>query len=269
MPIVIDTRAKHELVDIVDISQPIFRVFEVFRLIDIFEQKILSLTRSKLWDDPYENFLKYCRGVDKDNDKIHYTYDYWSDLIFGQCWTLNEENDAIWRIYSPNSDRVKVKTTIKKLFDFVNKFQEKLFHSYIGRVKYDKEDNIKMKISNTIKNSDGFPFDVDSLVKNYHLVKRDVFDYENEVRLLVYLPPKPENHVNSIYQDSQNLDICNLPIDSTEELFDEIVFDPRMPDSLARAFISHFMINLKFKTNIYKSELYKKPYIREKIKPRF
>lgn len=269
MSIKIDINARHELINVDDIAHPVYRVLEVSRLIDIFEKKELSLTRPKLWDDPYENFLKYSQGIDRDNDKKRYTYDYWSNLLFGQCWTFNKENDAICRVYSPQGDRVKVKTTIKKLFDFFNKFQEDGFHSYIGVVQYDKEINIKTKISNVIRDSSGFPFDVDKLVKDYYLVKRDVFDYENGVRLLFYLPPKPENYINSIYQDPNNLDTCNLPLDAPQELFDEIVFDPRMTDSLTHTFISFFKNNLNFQKDIYKSTLYNKPYIREKVKYKF
>jgi hypothetical protein len=273
MPMEIDFSAKHKIVDIVDTTQSIYRVCEISRLIDIFVNKSLSLTRPKLWDDPYENFLKYAIGIDKYNDEeIHQSYEYLSNEIFGQCWTLNIENDATWRIYSPGGDRVKVKTTIEKLSNFMERFTDDGLYSYIGKVTYDKQENIISKISRAIKNKSPYtssPFDIESLVKNYYLVKRDVFDYENEVRLMVSLPSKPENYINSKYQDSKNLDICNLPLDDPEDFFDEIVFDPRMPDSLVRAFTSYFKSDLKYDKNIYKSTLYEKPYVREKVKSIF
>jgi hypothetical protein len=76
MPVIIDFSAKHELVGIDDTTQSIYRVCEIYRLIDIFVNKSLSLTRPKLWDDPYENFLKYATGIDKYNDEeIRQSYD--------------------------------------------------------------------------------------------------------------------------------------------------------------------------------------------------
>jgi hypothetical protein len=270
---IIDFRAEHKLVDIVDATQSIYRVCEISRLIDVFVNKSLSLTRPKLWDDPYENFLKYAIGIDNYKDEeIHHSYDYLSNEIFGQCWTLNIENDATWRIYSPGGDRVKVKTTIVKLFNFMKRFTVNGLYSYIGKVTYDKQENIISKISIAIKNKSPYtssPFDIESLVKNYYLVKRDVFDYENEVRLMVSLPSKSENDINARYQDSKNLDICNLPLDDPEDFFDEIVFDPRIPDSLVRAFTSYFKSDLKYDKNIYKSTLYEKPYVKEKVKSIF
>lgn len=41
-----------------------------------------------------------------------------ADDWYGQCWSLLEESDAMWRIYSPKAsdEAIKVKTTIRKLF---------------------------------------------------------------------------------------------------------------------------------------------------------
>ena len=266
MHIIIDTRPKHELIDLDDINSPIYRVLEISRLIDVFELKVFELTAPKLWDDPYENFLKYSHGINLNDDRVRYNYEGYSKLIFGQCWTLNEENDAIWRIYSPSKDRVKVRTTIKKLQKVLKRIQDKEFMSYIGRVKYENEDDIKAKISTAIKNSHKLPFNKESLVREHYLVKREAFIYENEVRLLVCLPRPSDDFANAIYQDPDNLDICNLPLEDPRELFDEIVFDPRMPDSLVRAFTSYFRNVLKFEKEIRKSNLYQEPDIKVKVR---
>jgi hypothetical protein len=65
--------------------------------------------------------------------------------FYGQCWSLTRESDAMWRIYSPNEDGVKVKTTIRKLFTPLfdkgghdRKPNGEIYnlYSFIGRVKY-------------------------------------------------------------------------------------------------------------------------------------
>lgn len=111
----IDTRAKHYLVDIENEKSEIFRVLEVFRLFDLFETKRICLTAPKLWDDPYEDFLKHSYGMSSENKDLRISFEGYSNYIFGQCWTLSEETDALWRIYSPNRDRVQIKTTIVKV----------------------------------------------------------------------------------------------------------------------------------------------------------
>lgn len=259
----INTRAKHCLVDIENEKSEIFRVLEVFRLFDLFETKRICLTAPKLWDDPYEDFLKHSYGMSSENKDLRISFEGYSNYIFGQCWTLSEETDALWRIYSPNRDRVQIKTTIVKLQEKIKKIQDKWFRSYIGMVKYLPEHEIKKKISDGIKNSDKYFLITDRLIKEYYLIKRDTFKYENEIRLLVILPEPQEKYKNAIYQDPDNLDICTLPIDDPIELIDEIVFDPRMPDSLVKAYTSYLRNNFNFSKDVYKSGIYSTPEIKE------
>lgn len=56
--------------------------------------------------------------LDSDNiliDTKRINTDLQKKTIYGQSWTLDEESDALWRIYSSKENwGVKVKTTIKK-----------------------------------------------------------------------------------------------------------------------------------------------------------
>lgn len=266
--VIIDLSAQHELVDIDNENSEIFRVLEVSKLFDLFESGLLWLTAPKLWDDPYENFLKHISGISNDKDSVRISFEGHSKYIFGQCWTLNEETDATWRIYSPNKDRVKIKTTIAKLYNNVKKINEDGFHSYLGKIRYIPEHEMITNIVNGIKKS-FINFHPDNLIRKYYLTKREAFAYENEVRLMVRLPAPPENYRNAIYQYHEDLDLCYLPLDNPVEFIDEVVFDPRMPDSLVKAYTSYLCNNLKFNKDIYKSTLYTTPIIREPIKAEY
>lgn len=261
-----DTKAKHHIIGIGDLDTDIYRVVEVFRLFEIFEEQILAFTAPKMWEDPYENFLEYSYGFNDKNPEIRLSYTGYSKFIFGQCWTLNEETDAIWRIYSPNRDRVKVKTTIRKMQQVLEGVTDQWFRSYIGRVKYRSELNIKKAISDLISDSDRTFIMQDKLIRKFYLVKRKAFQYENEVRVIVNLPEPSQQYVNAEYQDPDNLDICRIPLSDPIHLFDEIVFDPRMPNSLVSAYTSYLKNELEFNNEIYKSKLYSKPDIRAKVK---
>ncbi len=71
-----------------EFDKPIFRVFSVNRLFEIFDTKELTLVRPKKWDDPFENFIMNSIGVIDDGR----TFVVGSrDNFYGQCWTLLEK----------------------------------------------------------------------------------------------------------------------------------------------------------------------------------
>ena len=132
-------------------------------------------------------------------------------------------------------------------------------------MKYLPEPDIKKAISKLISNSNK-TFNVrDKLIQEFYLVKGKAFQYEDEMRVMVNLPEPPRKYKNAKYQDPDNLDICRIPLSDPVQLFDEIVFDPRMPDSLVRVDTSYLKKELQFTKEIYKSELYSKPKIRVKV----
>ena len=96
-----------------DLDKKIYRIFSFQRLKEIFDEQKLTLVKPKLWDDPFENFILNSTGILPDGRCCSFAF---RDHYYGQCWSLNKERDAMWRIYSPNKDGVKVHTTIRKLY---------------------------------------------------------------------------------------------------------------------------------------------------------
>jgi len=264
--VVIDNRAKHSLIDLENDETVVYRLIEVHHLFEIFESRLLTLVVSKLWDDPYENFLGHCYGIVPDEPNRRYDYSGYAKLIFGNCWTLNQDNDATWRIYSPDKRRVKIKTTVKKLHSLVSQIDDKWFRSYLGKVSYSSESEIKANISKAIKAGTFF---VDDIIKEFYLKKRDTFTEEREIRLLVRLVEPGEKVVNATYQDPDNLDICRLPIGDPSDFIDEIVFDPRMPNSLVRAYTNYLTTTFKYTKSCFKSKIYESPKLRIEIEKRY
>lgn len=261
----IDFDAKHHLIDVNNDETPIYRIMEVHNLFELFENKQLVLVAPKLWDDPYEDFLNHCYGVDPREPNTRISYHGYAKLLFGQCWTFNEDNDSIWRIYSPNRNRVKVRTTIKKLYSCVSQIQVQLFRSYIGKVIYLSESDIKENITKAIKN-DGIHYT--NLIPNFYLRKRDTFKEENEVRLMVRLY-KEEKYSNAIFQDPDDHSICKLPLNNPHDFIEEIVFDPRMPNSLVRAYKSHLINTFEFQGECRKSSIYESPNLEIQVENKF
>lgn len=67
------------------------------------------------WDDPYELFL-FKQHIHVDGKNWYDSYNEWLSRYYGQCWSLNKDTDAMWRIYSHDKRSVQIKTTI---LDFI------------------------------------------------------------------------------------------------------------------------------------------------------
>lgn len=261
----IDLSAKHHLVNVKNDDTKIYRLIEVHHLFELFESKQLVLVSPKLWDDPYENFLNHCHGVDPRHPNTRISYHDYAKLLFGQCWTLNEDTDSTWRIYSPNRTKVKIRTTIKKLYACVSKINEQIFRSYIGKVTYHSESEIKKNISSEIQED---KLHYGNIIPDFYFKKRDTFKDEKEIRLMVRLH-KEEKYSNALYQDPDNHNICKLPFENALDHIEEIIFDPRMPNSLVRAYKNHLLNTFHFKGECSKSTIYESPSLKIEVKNNF
>lgn len=171
----------------------------------------------KYWDDPYELFLFkqniLIEGTPltiKDFDKRHY----------GQCWSLNKDTDAMWRIYSPQKDGVRLKTTIGKMIEVLNQTRG-MYEACpaFGLVKYVDKEFIINYLRGIEKGGSGRFFEKmsDSL-----FYKRKEFSHEKEVRFIIKTG-------DIVYNKCQFVegDFINLKVDSNH-FIEEIALDPRL-----------------------------------------
>jgi len=104
-------------------DQPLFRVISFYELIDILEKMRLRFARIDTMDDPNEAITAVLDSelaaayVGNDfnpleTDKRHKAI---MRAVYINCWTREPENIAVWSIYSPNKDRVMVRTSTGKL----------------------------------------------------------------------------------------------------------------------------------------------------------
>ena len=229
--------AEHEF------SRPIYRIFNLSYFMESFVTKTLVLSKPKSWDDPFENLFMNSPIIDKQENFLFMES---RNDFFAQCWTLNSENDAMWRIYSQNKNGIKVRTTINKLF---NALYNSLIHNenrdfscFIGKVKYyTKSEMLNFITKNEI---DGYPI-LSASGKNLSrtlLIKRLEFEHENEIRIIF-------DSGNSVSGDIFRFII------NPYDLFDEIVFDPRM-DFFTYEALRSFILGMKYTNNVSQSDLY-------------
>lgn len=229
-------------------NKPICRIFSVARLLSIIKSNSLTLVRPKKWDAPFENFiLRASASVYSSREMWHDS----SNLVYGQCWSEHFETDAMWRIYSPLKDGVKISTTAFKLRSaLAQEVSNESQMAFIGKVDYLSQKKLAELIEtawsfNTSK-LNGF-----SRAETL-LYKRVEFKHEKEVRLIYCAP-----------EDSPDNDIFSFKIDPIT-LIDSIIFDPRMDREVAEVYMA-YLKNAGFDCTIKQSTLYEIPQLSKKL----
>jgi hypothetical protein len=204
-----------------------------------------TLVKPALWDDPFENFILTLAIQASPNPN---SYIIAKDGFYGQCWSMLKESDAMWRIYSPDKNGVKVRTTVGKLFDSLCGAQEKVEgECFIGKVSYKKDVELRKRLQNREWLSQEI---INSTSQATSLLfKRVEFEHEAEIRLL-YLSPFPAT--DNLFRYSLN------PL----EIFDEIQFDPRLSNGVYQAYKYYLEEKIGFHNPITQSELYKVPKVK-------
>lgn len=220
---------------------PIYRLMSIERFLFMLESKKLTLRRPHLWDDPFENILR--RAIVRLKNGTDFDFESLMNCFYGQCWTLEEESDAMWRLYTPCRNGIKIKATVRKLLEAVydsNKSNpDRKF--FIGKVCYSTDNDIHSVLQDiTSKN-----FVTDPTFRSQTrtlLIKPNAYKYEKEVRL-IYVPE------SNISENEQFFQI------ETNELIEEIVFDSRMERSLYD-YYSRRIRSLGYSGAVRKSILY-------------
>lgn len=222
---------------------PIYRIFSYDRFEELIKNKELVLVKPSMWDDPYENFFLKTR-VDIGNGEVA-TLEYLENSWYGQCWTENEDTDAMWRIYSHKKDGIKVRTTARKLFNAIlnpsDRFASLKF--FMGKVEYKNKVDIINFMQNITFSEISSGGQNDKFAKLL-CVKRTEFLHENEIRILV------DNVDNSIGGKIFKINI------NPDSLFDEICIDPRLSDEDALKLTTKIKM-MGVNVNIIQSNLYK------------
>lgn len=235
------------LIRIDNINQVVYRIFPLYRIQQLFQDNKLVLVRPEVWEDPFENFLLRCTAIDKDGTVAR--LDDLARSWYGLCWTLNADSDAMWRIYSPKKDGIRVKTTIRKLADMLwepdNQFSSLKY--FIGKVQYRTREEIEMFLRRT----SFWDLAIGGQNLNFAetlLIKRTEFQHENEIRILA-------NCKEDVPDARLAVDLYKIPA-NPNNLVDELCIDPRLGDNQV-ADITQSLKQFGYTGPIVQSELYK------------
>ncbi len=204
-----------------------------------------ALVSPKKWEDPWENFLFKNTVITNDGDIVSLEALYSS--FYGQCWTMNCDSDAIWRIYSHDKSGIRVSTTVEKLLNNYWQIGNNPESKYlIGSVEYkgrQEMEGLVEKVSNTGLDNYWMGGNLFEFTKTF-LIKRKEFSHEREVRIIFCEDSNENIGVDGIAKFAFNLDIL-----------DEVALDPRLkPDEFERK--RKIIEKIGCTTKIVQSDLY-------------
>jgi len=239
-----DNKFQNNTIHMENLDIPIYRIFSFNRFEELITKKQLVLVRPSMWDDPYENFILKTE-VDCGEGEVA-SLDDLNRTWYGQCWTENDDTDAMWRIYSHDKTAVRVRTTARKLFSAVYDNTDKYasLKYFIGKVDYKNKSEI-ISFMNSITFTEMISGGGNNIFAELLCVKRTEFNHENEIRILVDDVDEKKGF-NGLYK----IDI------EPESLFDEICLDPRLSNSDVLKLTSKIK-SMGVSTEITHSDLYK------------
>lgn len=180
------------------------------------------------WEDPYETRLLHKQG----------------QFIYGLCWCKLGVSDAMWRIYSPSTLGVRIRTTRERLGAALRDEQDKQpdFRWHLQDVRYVFQDDLESKLG-AIAASLGERYRFKDAVAPLFL-KRRAFKHEHEVRAAVFAPKSGASATS-----------FRLKV-TARWLIDSVLVDPRAPNAYVEAYRYYLKGKLKFPGTVGKSVLY-------------
>lgn len=195
-------------------NMPLYHILPYEHFISLLQSNSLHFVNvMKSWgNEPYELF--YIRPQYKlKNEPL--SLDDHQNRYFAECWSTNEDSDAMWRIYSgKNKDGVRIRTTLGKIVELLySVIKVENFIPHIGFVEYFSKKDIQQWVS---ANSVVSFADWTNNLKESLFIKRDNFSHENEFRIL--LTESSQNSDNTYKHVSPYLSIPIVPIDFIDEI---------------------------------------------------
>lgn len=226
----------------------VYRITTIERLKEMFSLRLNTLVKPQLWDDPFENFILGSRVQLKSGQIIRYDL---HERMYGQCWSFHKSSDAMWRIYAPEKNGVRLRSNISTLLEQLHGAQPDSAaraHCCIGRVRYLYAKRIRDAANSTF---DDAGIGVEKLFGSL-LVKRMAFSHEREIRLL-YCELDDSAKASPLYA---------YPVDPNK-LINQLMLDPRLSREEAESLKCEIRKTTGFQGEIKRSLLYTPP--REQI----
>ena len=185
-------------------TTPLYKIMSLkwFRI--MIKENSNTLLRPSSWDDPCET--NYSNSViATEQGDIPLSASHW----FGQCWSLCEESAIMWQAFKKtNEPYVKIKTDANNLIKGLKEQNNELRIGVLDYIRYFKPTvtDYREKLSDVISmhqwpdNYSRRGITLAELYPVYNLLtKRDIFQHEEEVRLLLFDKSSSESQKSISY----------------------------------------------------------------------
>jgi len=227
-----------------DRDRCIYRIISLSRLFELFSSCENVFVKPKRWDDPFENFILRSR-IRFPSGEIYSHGN--REAIYGQCWTLQSASDAMWRIYSPHGNAVRIRITPRRLAQSIVGSSAVRPHTVrIGKVSYLGQAALVRFARRSFKTGE---FDYGAMGRTL-LVKRLAFRHEREVRALIFASVDEAAKSDS--------DLLQCPV-NPHALVDQVMLDPRYTAENAESVKKRIFSETDFHGEILRSLLYAPP----------
>lgn len=112
-------RERLLVTDNIKIAEHLFRYMSLAQFISLVENQQLFLKKVKSWDDTWEAPDDQLPVI-MDDGSERYAESLIASSTVGQCWTYENDSDAMWRIYSPDRQGVMIETSINDFYEIEN-----------------------------------------------------------------------------------------------------------------------------------------------------
>jgi Protein of unknown function (DUF2971) len=203
-------------------SDVLWRYMSIDKFICLLEGVLYFPSLSSFKDsDPFEGYIPvsalralmgYSRYTQKPqwiDQSIDVEKEYQDRIsgIYINCWHANHfESEAMWRLYSKQNDGIAIRTTVGRLKNVLEEFNQGIVH--VGRVKYIDFDNQELNPNECMSDNVLFP-----------LIKRRSYEHEKEIR--IYLDSWENG--KKIFADTVKSRILEI---NSLEIFDAIYISP-------------------------------------------
>lgn len=217
----------------------IYRIIRFEFLKKWFETGQLPLLSPSLWEDPFESALMR-QVFPQEENRLEAR-----GRMHGLSFSKNGISDALWRIYSPDINSIRIKTNAGILSNALKHAPElQQGNIYLGSVRYSntKEWMEQAKKIRSLAKRNG-----PKAIAEAMLLKRRPFTHEEEIRLL-YIDGSTGKNENLLY----------VTLDP-HEVIQTLLIDPRTETAVAKKYKDYFKIKAGYKKSVAQSSIYQVP----------
>ncbi len=227
--------------------QTLYRFISFDRLEDLIIRKSTCLTQVKSWDDTYEGFhvREIIRHTLKGNhpqiaDRMLDAFvEHEHQCMYAQCWATIEESDALWRIYSPDKEGVRISVNRERLINYLTTQIPVLTH---GRVSYCSPNEVVGRINYEFREQLRRGVSLHVLLDKAFFYKRLAFSHEYEFRVGAFIypaglinAPEDDSDPSAVDRAIAMIGGCGYQprfcLHFDPSLIEEVILDPRASDS--------------------------------------